>query len=98
MVVASPPRARRVLSIVAVLLAASFAAVLFAAPRASALRVVSGPIVADEVWGPVDSPFLVVGDVTVRAGVTLTILPGTTVRFDPSRALYVEGLLTADGA
>ena len=98
MVVASPPRARRVLSIVAVLLAASFAAVLFAAPRASALRVVSGPIVADEVWGPVDSPFLVVGDVTVRPGVTLTILPGTTVRFDPSRALYVEGLLTADGA
>jgi len=33
----------------------------------------------------------------VRPGVTLTILPGTQVRVDPFRTLFVEGRLVADG-
>src|SRR5437879_12136271 len=35
--------------------------------------------------------------VTVRAPATLTILPGTTVKFDPGVHLFIEGSLVADG-
>ena len=41
--------------------------------------------------------YLVVGPLTVPAGVTLTIDPGTTVRFDPGTGLRVEGTLVARG-
>ena len=68
----------------------------------------SGPILQDTVWSKADQ-HLVVGDVTVYSQVTLTIEPGTTVRFaaqtdntaggtDTTRSeLILDGALIADG-
>src|SRR5438876_1110518 len=39
----------------------------------------------------------VIYPVTIRPSRSLTIMPGTTVRFDPGVHLFVEGRLTADG-
>src|SRR6266498_3035311 len=48
-------------------------------------------------WGDNDTTYVVMRDVTVRAPATLTIRPGTTVKFDPLTHLFVEGSLVADG-
>jgi hypothetical protein len=44
-----------------------------------------------------DSPITVTGNVTVASGVTLTIEPGVTVKFDSGKALVVEGTLVVRG-
>ena len=44
------------------------------------------------------SPYILTCDVTVNTGVTLTILPGTIVKFNAtSRRLIVNGMLIAQG-
>jgi len=43
---------------------------------------VSGPITSDTTWTLLGSPYIVIGDVGVMDGVTLTIEPGVEVRFD----------------
>jgi len=68
-----------------------------AAPPARAATPVSGPISVDTTWGVAGSPYLVVGDVTVEDGVTLTIDPGVLVQLDPGRSLIVQGTLDALG-
>jgi hypothetical protein len=58
----------------------------------------SGAISADENWCQADNPHVVSGDVTVNEGVTLTIEPGTTVKFDYRTVdLNVQGTLLAQG-
>ena len=44
-----------------------------------------------------DSPFQVTGNVVVSSGVTLTIEPGVTVKFDSGKALQIRGELVAQG-
>ncbi len=56
-----------------------------------------GALDADTVWGPDDGQFRVEGELTVPEGVTLTILPGTTVFFDTHARLIVGGTLDARG-
>jgi spore maturation protein SpmB len=71
---------------------------------AAAAEEVSGIISVDTTWGP-PTEYLVVSDTVVALGVTLTILPGTVVRFqthptDPDfnrSSLEVRGHLTAVG-
>jgi len=58
----------------------------------------SGHIAADETWCLADSPHRVTGDVTVDAGVVLTIEAGVTINVDNSKALHVAGDLQALGA
>jgi hypothetical protein len=56
---------------------------------------VSGSIQADQTWtGTID----VVGQTTIEAGVTVTVMPGTTVLLKDVAALKVLGTLTAVGA
>ena len=86
------------LATVLAVLGVSFGALMFAAPRASAVTYVSGVILSDTTWGLADTTYVVTQNVTVAPGITLTILPGTTVRFNPQRALFVDGTLIADGA
>jgi hypothetical protein len=64
---------------------------------ASADRVVSGPIAQDTTWSRSDGPIVVVGDVTVAEGATLTIEPGVEVRFEGGHTLTVLGTLRALG-
>ena len=59
---------------------------------------VEGLITQDTIWTLVDSPFVVVRDVTVCSNVTLTIEAGVEVRFGESFSLVVEGRLDAQGA
>ncbi|MCB1745382.1 MAG: hypothetical protein KDK91_33760, partial [Gammaproteobacteria bacterium] len=57
----------------------------------------SGSIGANTVWSASDV-HEVVGDVTVAAGVTLTIEPGTVVKFQGGRRLFVDGVIDANGS
>ncbi|MGH2920678.1 MAG: right-handed parallel beta-helix repeat-containing protein, partial [Gaiellaceae bacterium] len=72
---------------------------LFAlAGPASAATNVSGTISTNTTWTLANSPYVMVGGVTVAAGVTLTIDPGVVVQGDaPTRQLVVNGSLSAIG-
>jgi len=89
-------RGREALGLAFAVLAMSFG-ILLTAPAASAFTYVSGAITVNTVWDTAGDPYILVGHVTVRPGVTLTIMPGTVVRFDPGLSLFVLGSLTANG-
>ena len=63
-----------------------------AAPR----NEVSG-MIAEEVWTKTNSPYCVVGSITVPFGYSLTIEPGVDVLFDADAQFLVEGKLNAVG-
>ncbi|MCP4598681.1 right-handed parallel beta-helix repeat-containing protein, partial [Neptuniibacter sp.] len=58
---------------------------------------VYGPINQDTTWTLADSPYIVVGHVTVEEGVTLTIDPGVEVQFNGYYYLRIYGILDAQG-
>ena len=58
---------------------------------------VSGAIAANTTWSPANGPYRVTANVTVNAGATLTILPGTSVYFANGTRLTVNGTLNAVG-
>ncbi len=58
---------------------------------------VSGAIAANTTWYATNSPYRVVGNVTVNAGVTLTIEPGVEVWFSPGLGIITAGRLLAEG-
>lgn len=65
-------------------------------PQANATYV-EGFIQQDTVWTLTDSPFIVINDIIVKPGYTLTIEPGVEVRFGGNFSLVVEGALNAVG-
>ena len=68
---------------------------------AAALTPVSGVLPGNTTWDLAGSPYLVTSDVTVPAGVTLTVEPGVQVRFDTtppaSHSILVLGTLVSVG-
>lgn len=58
---------------------------------------VEGVISQDTLWTLVDSPFVVTNNITVNAGVTLTIEPGVEVRFGGDFSLIILGKILAQG-
>jgi len=58
---------------------------------------VGGPIISDTTWTLVNSPYIVVENVEVWEGVTLTIEPGVTVKFNSGKKLQVNGELIVQG-
>jgi VCBS repeat-containing protein len=58
---------------------------------------VSGTLATNTTWTPANGPYRVTGNITVPAGVTLTIQPGTSVFFDPGTSLTINGRLAANG-
>ena len=60
-------------------------------------NVLSGTLSTDKTLSAAAGPWHVTGDVTVPAGVTLTIEPGAILFFQPSTGLTVNGKLVAQG-
>ena len=62
---------------------------------------VSGTLTGNTTWNVLGSPYLVTGDVTIPAGITLVIEPGVQVRFDTtppaSHSIVVFGTLLSVG-
>ncbi|MCL0035002.1 PKD domain-containing protein, partial [Dehalococcoidia bacterium] len=56
-----------------------------------------GAIDHDVTWRPTFSPYILAGNVEVKRGAVLTILPGTEVRFKKGARLNVKGGLVAEG-
>ncbi len=89
----APPLARRLLLIVLVI-----AAPVWATAGARASTDVAGIIESNTTWGPDGSPYVLTGDVTVAAGVTLTLAPGAVVKASSKfQELIVLGRLEAQG-
>ncbi len=57
---------------------------------------VSGTIAANTTWNLAGSPYIVIGDITVNNGVTLTVDPNVQVKFNGGRRMTVLGTLNAN--
>jgi hypothetical protein len=58
---------------------------------------VGGRIEEDTIWAKAGSPYVVIENITVIPGVTLTIQPGVEVKFDQGKSLIIDGTLIARG-
>jgi parallel beta-helix repeat protein len=58
---------------------------------------VSGVVSTDTTWDLTNSPYIVIGDVTVTSGAILTIDAGVQVRFDGFFNIYVDGSIIVNG-
>jgi hypothetical protein len=58
----------------------------------------TGNITVDTTWTAAASPYVISNNITVVAGVTLTIEPGVTLLFDQGRSMTINGRLLAEGA
>ncbi len=59
---------------------------------------VGGLIDTNTTWDLAGSPYIVTSPVLVMAGVTLTVDPGVTVKFNSHKAMQIEGQLHAVGS
>src|SRR5438034_2749864 len=88
----------RSVAVVLVLLGSVGAVLLVTAPTASATVYFRGIISVPTTWGGgAETNYVATGPITIRPSGSLTIMPGTMVRFEPGVHLFVEGRLTADG-
>ena len=67
-------------------------------PSASEATDVSGSIVSNTVWTAANSPYHVVGNVTVFPGFTLTVESGVTVNVDPDVTITIRGAISCVGS
>ncbi len=58
---------------------------------------VSGAITQHTLWNLADSPYVVMGDITVNSGITLTIEPGVVVKFNGFYTIDANGIINARG-
>ena len=58
---------------------------------------VGGPIISDTTWTVAGSPYIVIANVDVLTGVTLTTQPGVVVKFNTGMILQMDGTLIAQG-
>ena len=58
---------------------------------------VSGLISTNTTWTKGNSPYIVTNNILVNTGVTLTIEPGVTIKFDTLKSIQIDGELLAQG-
>ena len=56
-----------------------------------------GTLSEDTIWTARDGPYRITGELTIASGITLTIMPGTTVFFEPDAKIIIHGTLIAEG-
>lgn len=89
---------RKISTFTYLMLLMSFSGIVVAANSQSAgASSVEGVITSDTIWALTNSPYEVVGDVTIINGVTLTIEPGVEILFETGSSLIVNGNLHAVG-
>jgi len=65
---------------------------------AAVVQASSGNTLAEDVvWPAGKGPYRITGELVVPAGVTLTILPGTSIFFQPAARMVIRGQLVAEG-
>ena len=85
------------LVIALVLVAALLSPVFPSLPTTNAGTEGSGIIDSDTNWTKANSPYIVVSNVLVSEGVTLTIEPGVEVRFNSAKGIQIDDELIARG-
>jgi hypothetical protein len=70
----------------------------FFAPLASASTFAPSSIAGNTTWDAASGPYIVNSMIDVPSGTTLTILPGTVVKFGIASGATIEGSLVSDGA
>ncbi|MGD9731944.1 MAG: right-handed parallel beta-helix repeat-containing protein, partial [Desulfamplus sp.] len=73
------------------------AATLFCGTVVIADTTVSSNITSNTTWIKSSSPYIVTSNISVNAGVTLTIEPGVVIKFGDNIGLWVDGTLNAIG-
>jgi len=58
---------------------------------------VGGLISTNITWTKANSPYIVTNNILVNTGVTLTINPGVTIKFDALKSMQIDGTLLAQG-
>lgn len=66
--------------------------------RTNAQVYVSGTLTANTTWSSDQNPYIVTEDIVIPAGITLTIQPGTLVKFQVETSIKVYGALVAKGS
>jgi len=61
------------------------------------INIPTGSLAADTVWTAPEGPYRITGELTVPFGITLTIMPGTSVYFEPNTRIVIRGRLIAEG-
>jgi len=69
----------------------------FIASQSWAETPIIGFIAQDTTWTQANSPYVTLGNIIVKEGVTLTIEPGVAVQFDSGDSLVIKGTLIARG-
>lgn len=70
---------------------------VLAASNSNAQTNVSGVISTNTTWTKAGSPYIITNNLLVNSGVTLTIDPGVTVKFNPTFYLKIQGQIIASG-
>ena len=91
------PFRRTALILAGLVITLGAAAASLAGPAAADTQVPAGALAADATWTASGSPYVLAGNLTVPAGVTLTLDAGTQVKFPSGGHFVVEGDLHAWG-
>jgi parallel beta-helix repeat protein len=71
--------------------------ILFVSSQDVEAEDISGNITSNTTWDITGSPYIIIDNVTVDAGVNLTIDPGAIVKYYPEKSMFVYGNISAIG-